>query len=1012
MGVEEKPRGMPPLLPVSIDDFLHHRYTTDDGLPGNAVQAVLQSASGYLWVGTSVGLSRFDGARFVNFNAQNTPAFAGSREDVTALAEDAAGTLWIGLYGGLVSLREGRFSQHQQFAGRFILDIEPAEHGALWLATFSSDPRRRGACSLVCYDPAAGRVTREFAVPGGVRDLKLGAAGLWVVCDDPPSVYFLPAGGKQLLAGLYFAAGTGAPILVSTNVPRSACVSFWSNAALDDLRVLEFRASPQGPLFGFQLPGAQNPPARAMLVLHACVSGDTSQWLGGAMGLVRIHENRGQKIIFKQPFGGSRVACLSPARGGGIWFGTAEDGLHFLEPRLVSMHYPGGTDATVRSVAAAADGTLWACTHDGLFRFANGAWSRLDAIRARLVTEAPPGLMAVGLSSSGSGALRFYNSDTGLHAFDCDVPFDSPGTAMSDRNRHLWVTSDGGLARLDAEWLRSSLTGARQTNIAGVQTWETGRELPSAIPFGLLEDGEGGLWIGSQGGFLARLQGSEFRRFTPAEGFESIVCAPRIQDSTGAIWIVGNSGVTRYFGGQFRTVTTTNGLPENTISDLLLDDEAWLWMAGRKGVHGIAKAALDAVCDGVTNRAMCVTLSLADGLATPECTYDALPAMCRTKDGLIWVALAQGLASFNPRAVRRLLLAPPVAVEQFTINHQPQWPAGGAAPHASSPWRLPPGSGKRVEIRYSAIVPSHPQRILFRHRLLGYDPNWSEETDLPVAIYTNLRPGEYRFEVTACDHQGSWNPRPAGLAFSIRAYYWQTTWFVAGCGFVVATGLLLAHRSRIQGLRRLQEFSQRQTLSDERARIAADMHDDLGAALTQIAIMSEVARSQLPAGDKAAMTLLQVAQASREVTGRMSDIVWATNPHNDTLEELAAHFREFAARHFDSIGQACTLDFPASVPRLHVSATFRRNALLVLKEAASNATRHSGGRAFAVRLRVGAGRLNLVVSDNGKGLPEHLRSGGLGLAGMRKRAADLQGRLTVRTLPNQGTSVELDVPLP
>jgi signal transduction histidine kinase len=326
--------------------------------------------------------------------------------------------------------------------------------------------------------------------------------------------------------------------------------------------------------------------------------------------------------------------------------------------------------------------------------------------------------------------------------------------------------------------------------------------------------------------------------------------------------------------------------------------------------------------------------------------------------------------------------------------------------------RLPPGSGQQIEFHYTAISLLGADRVKFRHRLDGYDSEWSPETDLRLAFYTNLRPGGYRFRVKAANAHGIWNEQETMLNFVILPYFWQTRIFYVTAAVVLVAMAAGLHWRRLATQRRFQELKHQQAFTSEKARIAADMHDELGAALTQIAILGEVAKSQSGNAAQTRSTLDRISQAARDVTSGMSDLVWATNPRNDTLDNLVAYLREQAASQFQGTAIHPRLEFPVTFPEVRVSATFRRNLLLVMKESLHNIVKHADANEVSVQLEIEGPRLVLRIVDNGRGFePSRRNCAGNGLGNMQKRVRDLGGEFSLGSTPGQGTRIELRVPL-
>jgi len=325
---------------------------------------------------------------------------------------------------------------------------------------------------------------------------------------------------------------------------------------------------------------------------------------------------------------------------------------------------------------------------------------------------------------------------------------------------------------------------------------------------------------------------------------------------------------------------------------------------------------------------------------------------------------------------------------------------------------LPPGSGRQLEIHYTAPSMMAADRLRFRHRLEGHDTDWSEATDLRVTFFTNLRPQAYRFQLQVANARGLWE-EPHTLAFAIQPYFWET-WMFAG---LVAAGVLafaiILHRLRLRRHRELTALQHAEALAAERTRIAADMHDDLGAALTQIAVLGDLATDRATDPDSVTGLVGRMTTTAREVTARISDLVWATNPQDDTLENLAAYLREQVARQLDGTNLRVRLDFSASLPAHHLSATFRRNVLLATKEALNNVLKHAAARTGVVRFAAEGSRLVVAIEDNGDGFdPASQAAAGNGLTNLRRRIAELGGNIQLDSAPGRGTRVTFEIPLP
>jgi len=705
----------------------------------------------------------------------------------------------------------------------------------------------------------------------------------------------------------------------------------------------------------------------------------------------------------------------------------------------------------VRSVCTAPNGALWAATGGGLSHYGQGAWTLEGKAKLRSVASDQQGRAWFGGQGAGQAQLRRDRYDPPRDIVGLGLDWQDPNTLRFATDGTLWVVCERGLTWVKPDRLAHTPDGNWAPDSASSEPafgrYRVGEELPKLFPLGLVEDREGSMWMGSLAHGLVHLARGRVETFTQWDGLPANYSVPVYLDRAGALWIVGEGRLTRRWEGEFQNLTVKDGLPQDVLLDLIEDDLGNFWLSGKRGIHRLAQQDVEAFFAGRSSRVQSLTLGPRHGLLTPECSSLHYPTMAKTPDGHIWVATRNGLATFDPQRVRLDTQPLPALIERLRVNHRdvplpnpagtiPRVPAPPVAARAetanlrptravrspepsrqadrgATTLRLPPGSGERLEAHYTAISLVAADRVKFRHRLDGYDADWSPETDLRLAFYTNLRPGAYQFRVQAANAHGVWNEQAAALSFVIQPYFWQTTPFYVALAIGLAAVGAGWHWRRLAGQRRLQELKHRQALMDERTRIAADLHDELGAALTQISILSEVAKGRADDAGQTRSSLQRISDSARDVTARISDLVWATNPHHDTLDNLVAYLREHAASQIENAPFQARLEFAGQVPELRVSATFRRNLLLVLKEALHNVIKHAAARTVTVQLEVVGSNLMLRIGDDGRGFePSARRPAGNGLGNIEKRIAALGGQSHLRSAPGAGTVLEVHVPLP
>jgi signal transduction histidine kinase len=315
---------------------------------------------------------------------------------------------------------------------------------------------------------------------------------------------------------------------------------------------------------------------------------------------------------------------------------------------------------------------------------------------------------------------------------------------------------------------------------------------------------------------------------------------------------------------------------------------------------------------------------------------------------------------------------------------------------------------------YTALSLTAPEKVRFRYRIDNLDSDWVEAEGRRVAEYPFLPPGQYQFRVTACNEDGIWSESEAGLALICLPALWQTWWFrllgatmgLSGAGWAVK---YWATR-RLQ--RRLTLLQQQHALEKERTRIARDIHDDLGASLTEISLLSDHGQKRLDRPGEVEIDLQRISATAREAVQIADGIVWAVNPRNDSLDHLANYLVHFAEDFFRLTTIRCRLDVPADLPHIHLPMQHRHHLLMGVKEACNNVARHSEASEVWLRMTLADQEFRIMVEDNGRGFrPESTSEDSDGLLNMRERMADLGGRLELSSGPGRGTRVKLIAPL-
>jgi signal transduction histidine kinase len=699
-----------------------------------------------------------------------------------------------------------------------------------------------------------------------------------------------------------------------------------------------------------------------------CEDREGNLWIGtGGNGLVMLRRGNVTTLDAPDQWQGRPVLCLTAERSGAVWVGTEGAGLYRWQAGQWS-HFgteAGVSNSFVWSVCEDAEGELWVGTWGG----------GLLARQGNRFEPAP-------------GASDAMPSVTALFGGEKD---------------QLWVGTGAGLLHYQAgktAWL----TQAGSTPLSDVRC--------------VVEDGQGTLWFGMLGGGLGRLDKAGMRLLGTRDGLSSDFIQVLHPDSDGSLWIgTFGGGLNRLKEGRFSAIGTAQGLSDDIVCWMEDDGLGYFWVSSHAGIMRLSKKELNECADGRLKAVNCLTFGKGDGLPTLEFSGGLQPAGCKTADGRLWFASNRGLVVVDPKDVKLNYLAPPVVIETVQVDGQAM--AGSAEQAAGKPLRIPPGR-HRLEFVYTGLSYTAPDKVRFRYRLEGLDSEWTDARTKRSATFDYVPPGRYVFHVSACNDAGIWNQEGATVAFILLPHFWQTWWFAALAGTValaaVTAGVWLDARRRMR--RRVEALERTQAIERERARIARDIHDELGSNLTRITMLSEPAR--LPSADST-IKASQIYDIARGLTRTMDEIVWAVNPAHDTLEGLVNYLVKYAQDFLAAGNVRCRLDLPLNLPPWPLTAETRHNLFLALKEALNNCIKHAGASEVRLSLQVEPAAFVLSLADNGRGFDpnqiDFLRTAadrfasGNGLENIRQRLHKVGGRCEIRAAPGQGTTVVFAVPV-
>jgi signal transduction histidine kinase/ligand-binding sensor domain-containing protein len=957
-------------------------WGAEDGLPGGEVLSVIQAHDGYLWVGTLYGLARFDGLRFTPFSEADTPGLVSGR--IVDLFQDSRSNLWAGT----------------ESAG--ILLIKPSGQMTNFPVGIGMPG---GQLSSACEDANAS-VWLKLLNGGLVRysSNKLEAiAGQFpfVIAEKAGMVWLAQAAN---LFGIVASPGSGAMIVQQT-VPvedlkfllASKTGGYWRLAGG---RIEKWQG---GQLVRDLGPYPWNPNDPKSHVMAACEDNQGNLIVGTYGDGVYWFNSKGGCTHLLNELSHSSVLSLAFDREGNLWVATNGGGLDRVKRKLFAV-LPQTESTVVQSVSPDQHGGLWiGYNWNRIDHWSNGVSEKYPFIQnsyVKAVFVDKAGQVFAGISGiSGSGGDELFQLNAGKFA-TIDVPLADVSAIHQDRTGRLWIGAQNGLLLLD------------QTNST---LYSTKDGLPAADVRAIADDAEGNVWIGTGGG-LACLRDGRITSFRKQDdGLPSEDVSSLLVDSEGVLWIgTRGSGLVRYANKQWTHYTTSQGLAGDNIGYLIEDNETNLWLGSNAGLMRVAKESLNDFAIGVeTNAIACRVYIEEDGLPTRECTQGSQPAACATPNGTLWFPTTAGLAFLNPSTLKPNLLEPPVIIESVSVEGQRQNTNRFVA--TPSELIIPPGKGN-LDIHYASLNLGAADRSRFKYRLYEQQETpWKySESGTRDRSYGRLLPGTYHFEVSACNEDGIWNSHPAMLTIIVQPHLWQRGWFQAAVilGILAIIAGIVYYFSTQKLHRELAVMRQQEALEQERARIARDLHDQLGANLTQVALLGEMAETDKNLPEEVEEHAQQIYQTARETTRALDEIVWAVNPSNDTLEGLANYSGKYAQEYFALAGLRYRVDMPNQLPEVNLPPEVRHNVFLAFKESVNNVVKHAQATEARVRLRLDNGSFTFEIEDNGKGFAgAEKKSGRNGLRNMRKRMEDVGGNFSIGPAAGQGTLVRLTAPV-
>ena len=974
-----------------------------EGLKNGIIHCMKQDRSGNLWFGTGGGgACRYDGKYFTYFTEKEGL----SNLIVTDILEDKSGTFWFATWGGGVNRYDGKYMTHfttkEGLSNDVVLTVFQDRQGILWFGTMDG--------GLNKYD---GKTFTHYSIKEGMGHNTI----MGIVQDKNDNLWIATwGGGVDCYDGKSF-----------THITK--------NEGLGNNKIRSIYQDDTGALwFGKNGGGLSRYDEKSFTNLSekegirnsniTSIIQDKSKifWLGTMSGGISYDghsftdftENEGLSNYSHEIF---------QDKSGNFWFGGEGSGMSRWDGKIFT-HFTtneGLSDNRVVSILQDRNGILWFGTWAGGVNCYDGKsfkhYSEKEGFSNTMITgirQVKNGDIWFG---SGEGAIC-YNGTSFLHfTEEQGLPCNFVEKIIQDNSGNIWFATDcNGVCRYDGKYF------THYNNRQGLSY--------NGVTDGL-QDKKGNFWFASEG--VSRFDGKSFTRFSKKEGLSSNEILCLFEDKEGILWFGSRGGgVNRYDGKSFMIFTEKEGLSSNIVNSIIQDKRGNLWFGTSSGLSMLSADYMLKLVKATnvlsTNEPVLFkNFTYEDGFSGIGCTNGAL---CEDKKGDIWVGATDRLTAYHPGGDEPDTIPPNPQLTRIQLfNENIPWLGleknrdtsfllgNGVRFHnfrfdCISPWYYLPvnlnlaWNNNYLTFNYIGITLKRSKKVKYQYKLEGLDENWSALTTRAEAPYGNIPHGTYTFKVKAMNSEGYWS-KEFNYTFTIRPPWWKTWWaymgyillFIAGIGAVIYS-IIEFQRKKIR------------LIVNERNRIARELHDDIGAELNRITIVSQLLQKQTNKDDEKHEKLLFISEAAKRVLGSIGEIIWTMNPQKDNLDSLLAYIRRFVTEYLETNGIDVHIEFPDEIPANAVSDEYRRNLFLVVKEATSNISKYSKATSVRLSMNIREKLADFEISDNGTGFSvKEKQNWGNGLRNMSQRMRDIGGDFQISSVQNKGTLIRLTFPV-
>lgn len=925
-------------------------FSIEQGLSESVVYDMVQDNEGYIWLGTGYGLNKFDGIRFQTFFEND--GLNSSR--IRALHKGSDGKIWIGSEGGVNFITSDSIhtlSILEPLQNATVTTIMEDDVGNIWFGTDGN-----GVWQFEDDEFLTQYTTSNGLVGNRIRTI-----------EETPD------------GEIWIGTSTGITVLKDGNF-----VNYTEENGLPDQHIRDIE-----------------------------VASNEEIWIGSRNGLIRFNEAGFELFTTEDGLVNNLIQTLTVTPEGNLWIGTESGASFFDGERFENYTVRSGLSTEIiQSSMLDNENNIWLGTYGGGVNLFLGDYfenySTEQGLPSNLVTsftEDADGTMWI--STFGGGITALENGEFRDHGINSSLPDNQIYTLYTDSKQRTWVGMGDGLAII-------------QNNNVKVFSEQ---EFPYPRVRNIMEASDGIFWISTYDDGIIRYDGDQFEQISAEDGLISNRVLDSVEGDDGSIWIGTYGGVTRYMDEEFQSFVIQEGLPNNAVMNMEKDNQGRIWASTFGGLawfdglrfqsitrsdglpddvcyfihqtegglfwigttNGVVRFDAEAYFNNENGSAVEAfqVLNTEQGLIANELN---LGAVYEDSEGMLWFGTVEGFSRFNPNEYGGNPVPPKVHITG--IN------ASGREYQAKKPFTLS-HEENYLEIQFLGINFTAPNQILYEYQLSGIDPGWQQTTNRSVK-YPSLPPGEYMFKVHARNINGTWSDDVEEVRFNITAPFWMQWWFLAVL-LIVVVGIIYLFYNYYR-VRKMIDIERM------RVRIASDLHDDVGASLTEIALQSDFLQAT-DTNPELNKTLQQIGKQSRKIVSSLDDIVWSIDARNDTLGDLTDRMQDYILNTLEQKNMAVNYDFEDLDMDNKLPVSVKENVYLIFKEAVNNIAKYSNGDRVDIKMENNNGRFEFLIYDNGS-TGKGTKKTGHGLRNMDMRAQRIGADITIDT--ENGFSIKVE----